>query len=167
MVALLPRMRRFAYSISGSMDEADDLLQAACERALSRLEQFVPGTRLDSWMFRIIQTTWIDRRRQARRRNVTSDTEELEAIGFDDRIHERTEARAALALVRAEVARLPEEQRIVLALVAVDGMSYREAADVLQIPIGTVMSRLARARSKLGEALEGPPGNKSDQPRKP
>lgn len=167
MVALLPRMRRFAYSIAGNMDEADDLVQAACERALSRLEQFEPGTRLDSWMFRIIQTTWIDRMRQKRRRNVTNDPDELEAIGFIDRIHERAEARDALEIVRAEVGRLPDEQRLVLALVAIDGMTYQQAADTLEIPIGTVMSRLARARRKLGDALENPAAPPKNVPRSP
>jgi RNA polymerase sigma-70 factor (ECF subfamily) len=156
MVALLPRLRRFAYSLSGSLDEADDLVQAACERALARLGQFEPGSRLDSWMFRIVQTTWIDRLRSARRRKTTDDPEAVMNQSFDARIHEQTEARAALGIVREEIGRLPEEQRSVLALVAIDGMTYQEAADVLSIPIGTVMSRLARARRKLGEALERP-----------
>ena len=157
MIALLPRMRRFAYSLAGSIDEADDLVQVACEKALSRLDQFQVGTRLDSWMFRIIQTSWIDRVRMVRRRETVNDAKILAVMPFDARIHEQIEARAALAIVRAEVANLPEEQRVVLALVAVDGMSYKDAAKVLGIPIGTVMSRLARARRKLGEALE-PPG---------
>lgn len=156
MIALLPRMRRFAYSLAGSIDEADDLVQVACEKALSRLDQFQVGTRLDSWMFRIIQTSWIDRVRMVRRRETVNDAKILPIIPFDARIHEQIEARAALAIVRAEVASLPEEQRVVLALVAVDGMSYKDAAKVLEIPIGTVMSRLARARRKLGEALERP-----------
>lgn len=159
MVALLPRLRRFAYSLTGSIDEADDVVQSACERALVRLHQFEPGSRLDSWLFRIVQTTWIDRLRSTKRRPQTNDAEVLENQGFDARIHERAEARAALGIVRDEIARLPEEQRSVLAIVAIDGMSYQEAADVLEIPIGTVMSRLARARKKLAEALEGSPAS--------
>ena len=63
LVALLPRLRRFAYGLTGSLDEGDDVVQSACERALTRLDQFQPGTRLDSWMYRIVQTVWIDRRR--------------------------------------------------------------------------------------------------------
>lgn len=155
MVALLPRLRRFAYAQTGSREAADDLVQAACERALDRLDQFTPGTRLDSWMFRMMQTIWIDRMRYAGRRPQAS-AEVVDALPYDARIHEQTEARADLAIVRAEVAKLPEEQRLVLALVAIDGRSYQEAADTLGVPIGTVMSRLSRARRKLVEALEAP-----------
>jgi RNA polymerase sigma-70 factor (ECF subfamily) len=156
MVALLPRLRRFAFTQTGSPDAADELVQAACARALGRLHQFTPGTRLDSWMFRIIQTTWIDSKRREHRRPQAGAPAVLEALPFDARIHEQAEARAALAVVRAEVAKLPEEQRLALALVAIDGRSYQEAADILEVPIGTVMSRLARARRKLADALEAP-----------
>lgn len=158
MVALLPRLRRFAYTQTGSLEAADDLVQAACERALGRLDQFTPGTRLDSWMFRIIQTTWVDRMRYTGRRPQAS-AEAMDSLPFDARIHEQAEARADLAIVRAEVAKLPEEQRLVLALVAIDGQSYQEAAETLGVPIGTIMSRLSRARRKLVDALEGPAGH--------
>lgn len=154
MVALLPRLRRFAYSLSGSLEEADDVVQAACERALARLDQFEPGTRLDSWLFRIVQTTWIDRTRSAKRRAQVNDPDALEAMSVDDRIHERTEARAALQLVRDAIAELPEDQRAVLALCAIDGVTYQEAARILEVPIGTVMSRLARARKRLAHVVE-------------
>lgn len=157
MVALLPRLRRFAYSLAGSLDEADDLVQAVCERALTRLDQYQPGTRLDSWLFRIVQTTWIDRVRATRRRNHVDDPTAVEIVAFDARTHERVEARDALSLVRDEIGRLPEEQRVVLALVAIDGMSYQEAANVLEIPIGTVMSRLSRARRRLANVIEAEP----------
>jgi RNA polymerase sigma-70 factor (ECF subfamily) len=156
MVALLPRLRRFALAQTGSREAADDLVQAACERALDRLDQFTPGSRLDSWMFRIIQTIWIDRKRYAGRRPEAS-PEVIELMAFDARIHEQAEARADLAIVRAEVARLPEEQRLVLALVAIDGQSYQQAAEALGVPIGTIMSRLSRARRRLVDALEAPP----------
>lgn len=156
MVALLPRLRRFAYALTGSPDEADDLVQTVCERALARLSQFEPGTRLDSWLFRIAQNTWIDRMRSRRRHSTISDPELIDAQPFDARIEERVEAKDALAIVRAETARLPEEQRLLLSMVVVEGLSYRDAAEALGIPIGTVMSRLARMRRKLGEALENP-----------
>ncbi|MDX2265580.1 MAG: RNA polymerase sigma factor [Hyphomicrobiales bacterium] len=157
IVALLPRLRRFAYSLAGNQDEADDLVQAACERALARLDQFAPGSRLDSWMFRIVQTVWIDRLRYGRRWRKVSDPVVMESIPHDARIHERTEAAHALALVRSAIAALPEEQRLVVALVAVEGMSYQEAADTLGVPVGTVMSRLARARMKIGAAVADKP----------
>jgi RNA polymerase sigma-70 factor (ECF subfamily) len=155
MVALLPRLRRFAFARTGSREAADELVQAACERALSRLDQFTPGTRLDSWMFRIIETMWIDWKRYAGRRP-EADAKVIELMPFDARIHEQVEAKANLAIVRAEVAKLPEEQRVVLALVAIDGQSYQQAAETLGVPIGTIMSRLSRARRRLVDALEAP-----------
>ena len=152
LVALLPRLRRFAYGLTGSVDEGDDLVQSACERALSRMNQFEPGTRLDSWMFRIMQTVWIDRRRSRQRRGISVPMDDIGDLPGADGARE-TESRLRLSEVRRAVGRLPEDQRAVLMLVTVDGMSYREAADVLSVPIGTVMSRLARARLSLGQAV--------------
>lgn len=150
---LLPRLRRFAFALTGTIEDADDVVQIACERALVRLEQFTPGTRLDSWMFRIVQTVSIDLHRKARRSNTVWDPDAMQSVPHDARIHELAEARMDLAIVRRAIALLPDEQRSVLALVTIDGMSYQEAADTLDVPIGTVMSRLARARKKLAEAL--------------
>jgi RNA polymerase sigma-70 factor (ECF subfamily) len=152
LIALLPRLRRFAFGLAGSADEGDDLLQSALERALGRLDQWQKGTRLDSWMFRIVQTVWIDRQRARRRRGVHVDVAAMPDLPGGDAAHE-TESRLHLAAVQRCVSRLPAEQREVLMLVSVDGMSYREAADVLAIPMGTVMSRLSRARLALGRML--------------
>lgn len=154
IVALLPRLRRFACALTGSLDEADDVVQAACERALKSLDQFTPGTRCDLWLFQIIRTVWIDKLRYAKRRETVHDPEEAERVAFDARIHEQTEARMDLEYVRQEIANLSEEQRVILVLVTIDGRSYQEAAEMLSIPIGTVMSRLARARRRLAEALD-------------
>lgn len=155
IVTLLPRLRRFARAVAGSPADGDDLLQSACEKALSRLHQFTPGTRLDRWMFQIVKTTHIDRMRRTQRRRQADLTPDLAAVlPFDARIHEQTEAREDLALIRAAVACLPEGQREVLALVVLDGLSYQEVAETLDIAEGTVMSRLARARRKLALALE-------------
>ena len=147
LVALLPRLRRFARGLAGSSAEADDLVQAACERALAREHQFQEGTRFDSWMFRIVQTIWID---QIRARDVRKEEAEIaeERQGSDEPVR-RVEARLALAEVRRAVERLPPEQRTTLMLVTVDGLSYKEAAEVTQVPVGTIMSRLARARVAL------------------
>ena len=153
MVELLPRLRRFALSLVGTQDEADDLVQSACERALSRLDQFEPGTRLDSWMYRIIQSTWIDRHRRARRRPEVQDAEAMTAVGFDARIHELSEARDELGIIRSEMASMPDEQRVILSLVVIEGLSYQATAETLDIPIGTVMSRLSRARRRLADAV--------------
>jgi RNA polymerase sigma-70 factor (ECF subfamily) len=164
LVALLPRMRRFAYSLTGSMEEAEEVLQSACEKALSRLDQFEPGTRLDSWMFQIIRSVRIDRVRYSIRRPVSSDPDIAQTASFDARTHEQLEARMDLDIIRSEIANLPEEQRAVLALVTVDGMSYQDAADTLGVPIGTIMSRLARARRKLAEAIDMPRSGQRGRP---
>ncbi|WP_421708450.1 RNA polymerase sigma factor [Algihabitans sp.] len=155
LVALLPRLRRFATALTGSQHEADDVVQAACERALTRLHQWQEGTRLDSWMFRIVQTVWIDRCRAERLRRPAGDLDSVAGVTGDDG-RDVAESRIELARVRKLIARLPEEQRAVLSLVSIDGCSYRQAAESLNIPIGTVMSRLARARRALAEALNGP-----------
>jgi RNA polymerase sigma-70 factor (ECF subfamily) len=132
--------------------EADDLVQAACERALARRHQFQEGTRFDSWMFRIVQTIWID---QIRTRKVRKEETEVPEgrLGSDEPVR-RVEARLALDEVRRAVDRLPPDQRTALLLVTVDGLSYKEAAEVVQVPVGTIMSRLARARLTLQAQLE-------------
>lgn len=157
MVALLPRLQRFARGLAGSRDAGDDLLQQACEKALARLDQFQRGTRLDRWMFQIVKTTHIDRVRQGQRRRTADFTDDVVAlIPFDARIEEQTMARQELARVREAVCELPEEQREALMLVVADGLSYQDAAEVSGVPQGTIMSRLARARRKLARAVEAP-----------
>lgn len=155
MVALLPRMQRFARGLAGSRDAGDDLLQQACEKALSRLHQFERGTRLDRWMFQIVKTTHIDHLRQRQRRQTADFVDDAVAlVPFDARIEEQTAARQELARVREAVRELPEEQREALLLVVADGLSYQDAAEAVGAPQGTIMSRLARARRKLARAIE-------------
>ena len=156
LVAVLPRLRRFARGLTGSGSDADDLVQAACERALARAHQFQEGTRFDSWMFRIVQTIWIDQLRARDVRKEGGDVEE-ERLGSDAAVRS-VEARLALAEVRQAVRRLPAEQRNVLMLVTVEGLSYKEAAEVAGVPVGTIMSRLARARIALQQQLESGAG---------
>ena len=153
LIAVLPRLRRFARGLSGSIADADDLVQAACERALARQHQFQEGTRFDSWMFRIVQTIWID---QVRARDVRKEGGDIaeDRLGSDEPVR-RVEARLALAEVRRALDRLPPDQRTALLLVTVEGLSYKEAAEVVQVPVGTIMSRLARARIALQLQLEG------------
>jgi RNA polymerase sigma-70 factor (ECF subfamily) len=155
-MAVLPRLRRFARGLTGAATEADDLVQAACERALARRHQFQEGTRFDSWMFRIVQTIWIDQIRARKVRREEPEAAEMQ-LGSDEGVR-RVEARLALAEVRRAVERLPPDQRTALMLVTVEGLSYREAAEVVQVPVGTIMSRLARARLALHAQLEGGAG---------
>ena len=156
LIAVLPRLRRFARGLTGAAAEADDLVQAACERALAREHQFQEGTRFDSWMFRIVQTIWIDQLRARDVRKEDGDVAE-ERLGTDAPVR-RIEARLALAEIRLAVERLPPEQRSVLMLVTVEGLSYKEAAEVAGVPVGTIMSRLARARVALHQQLEAGSG---------
>jgi len=151
LIAVLPRLRRFARGLCGSVVEADDLVQAACERALARAHQFQAGTRFDSWMFRIAQTIWIDQLRARDIRRVGGEDEAL-LVGTDESVR-RAEARMRLGEVDVVLAQLPAEQRTALLLVTVDGLSYRDAAEIANVPVGTIMSRLARARLTLQAKL--------------
>jgi len=156
LIAVLPRLRRFARGLTGSASEADDLVQAACERALAREHQFQEGTRFDSWMFRIVQTVWIDQLRAREVRKEDSDVAE-DRLGTDAPVR-TIEARLALAEVRRAIQFLPHDQRTTLMLVTVEGLSYKEAAEVVGVPVGTIMSRLARARTALQQQLDAGAG---------
>jgi len=147
MLALLPRLRRFALGLTADAVEADDLVQAACERALARRSQWQEGTRLDSWMFKMTQNLWID---QLRARRPTDDlaSEALEQLPGED-WQRGLEASMTLEQVMKAMRQLPPPMRAVLSLVCVEGLSYQEAAAALEVPMGTVMSRLARARAAL------------------
>ena len=153
IVQLLPRLRRFAYALTGNTERGDDLVQETCLRALSKLDQWQTGTRLDSWMYKIAQNIWLDRARALRVRGTQIDIEDAHDISGEDG-RAVTEGRLTLRVVAGEIAQLPEDQQILIALVCVDGLSYKEAADTLGIPIGTVMSRLSRARRALYEATQ-------------
>jgi RNA polymerase sigma-70 factor (ECF subfamily) len=149
LAVLVPRLRRFAWALCRNRDEGDDLVQTACMKALDRAEQFEPGTRLDSWMFRIVQTTFLDLCRKRARRGSEAPAETLDTISDDGREARRFDDRLVLGRIREAIAALPEEQRLVIGLVAIEGYTYKEAAEMLDIPVGTVMSRLARARARL------------------
>lgn len=149
LVTLLPRLRRFGRAITRHREDADDLVQMAVERALTHREQWEAGTRLVSWMFKIMKNAWIDERRSRTRRDHLFAPEEAgEHVGIapiDGLID-------ALA-VRKAMEQLNDDQRIAVGLVLVEGLPYREAAAVLEIPIGTLTSRLARAREQLQAIL--------------
>ena len=148
LVELLPRLRRFARGLARHASDADDLCQAAIERALKSRDQWQQGTRLDSWMYRITRNIWIDERRAAGRRGVHAPIDDAATQVAGDGAAE-VEARALRGDVDTAMAQLPDEQREVVMLVLVEGYAYREAADILEVPIGTVTSRLARGRETL------------------
>lgn len=149
--ALLPRLRRFARSLAADPATADDLVQATLERALRRWHTRREDDALQAWLFSILYRQFMDERRRAARwqRVVTLFApQQASTSPSAERVHD---GRAQLAAF----ARLPVEQRALLMLVSVEGFSYREAADALGIPIGTVMSRLSRARDRLRALDEG------------
>lgn len=150
---MLPRLRRFAWVLSRDAVESDDLVQTTIEKCLAKQDHWQAGTRLDSWMYRIMRNTWIDETRfRARRRQTTGAQAEAEAIA--DPLIAEPETRLQALSVEAAVAELPPEQREVVALVLIDGLAYRDASAVLGIPIGTLTSRLSRARAALAARLE-------------
>jgi RNA polymerase sigma factor (sigma-70 family) len=151
IVSLLPRLRRFARNLTRSPHDADDVVQIALERAITRLDQWHSDARLDSWLFKIIRNAWIDEvRARGRRDKVFLAAEEGENVGTDS-IASETE----IMSVQAAIGRLSEEQREVVSLVLIEGLPYKEAAQVLDVPIGTLTSRLARAREALQVMLGG------------
>ena len=151
IVTLLPRLRRFARALTRNVHDADDLVQVAVERGLLHLDQLRPGTRLESWMFGIVRNAWIDETRSRRRRDKLLLPEELGEQVADS----SSEAPIQRLSIEAALAQLPEEQRLAVALVLIEGLAYKEAAAVLEVPIGTVTSRLARGRETLETLLGG------------
>ena len=157
IATLLPRLRRFARAVTHHREDADDLVQVAVERALRHLDQWQPGSRLDSWLYRIMKNAWIDEVRARKRRDEVPADEELdERVGASE-----TGRHIARLSVQAAMARLPEDQRLAVGLVLVEGLPYKEAAAVLEVPIGTVTSRLARGREALEALLGGREGGVS------
>lgn len=153
MVAILPRLRRFATALTGNFADADDLVQDTVERSLRHLHQWQSGTRLDSWMYRIAQNLWIDTVR-ARRSQPTVNIDPPETAQIADGVR-LVEAKLTFAQTCRALDELPDDQRAVVALVLIEGVSYRDAAEILQVPIGTVTSRLARARHALSVRVFG------------
>ena len=154
LIALVPRLRRFARNLVRNRDDADDVVQIALERALKNLAQWRSDARLDSWLFKIVRNAWIDEVRSRARRNQVFVAEEAgEGIGRDS-MAQATEASS----VQWAMAQLPEDQRMAVSLVLVEGLPYKEAAEVLDIPMGTLTSRLARGRTALQALLEAEGG---------
>ena len=152
LVAALPRLRRFALSLCRKGDVADDLVQTTVERAIAARGRFDPGTRLDPWLFRILRNAWIDVARRTATRGTEIDvTDAPEAAVVDG--SRTSEANLMLKSTEEALATLSAEQREVIELVCFEELSYAEAAEVLEIPKGTVMSRLARGRAALAEKL--------------
>jgi RNA polymerase sigma factor (sigma-70 family) len=145
----LARLWRYGVVLSRQRDVADDLVQATCVRALERASQFASGTRLDRWLFSILHSIWLNEVRSRRIRMGNGFVDADVTLTFDG--EQETETHVLANQVLRRVNNLPEAQRTAVFLAYVEGLSYKEVAEVLDVPIGTIMSRLAAARAKLAE----------------
>lgn len=172
LVAELERLWRFAWRLTGHHADASDLVQRTCLRALERADQYQDRGKISSWLLRIMHNIWIN---EIRARNIrqqgafsqlagaqnqpeTQDYASVDGQGFIE-----PESNLLLHQVHHEVEALPEAQRIVMLLICVEGYSYRESAEILDVPIGTIMSRLARARMTIGQAMQQSNAAKDDK----
>jgi RNA polymerase sigma-70 factor (ECF subfamily) len=157
LAVLLPRLWRFALRLAGDRHDAEDLVQRACVHALERRHQLQPGMSTLSWMFSIVLSVWLSqlRGRQIRSHGSMRRSEEPVETAADS-VACNPEMHALQRQIISSVEKLPDAQRSAMLLVAVEGLSYREAAKVLDVPIDTVVSRLARARLTIGESLGTP-----------
>jgi RNA polymerase sigma factor (sigma-70 family) len=154
LLAEIPRLRRYARAMLGNRAAADDLVQDTLERAWSRVAQWRQGSDLRAWLFSIMHNLRVD---QLRRPNLP--THSIDADDFEVPTRAMQSDRLELGDLDSALARLPEEQRTVLLLVAIEEMRYDEVAATLGIPIGTVMSRLSRGRERLRLILDGRPAS--------
>jgi RNA polymerase sigma-70 factor (ECF subfamily) len=150
LVAAIPRLRRYARVLAGEATRADDLVQDTLARAWEKRRLWQAGTDLRAWLFTVMHNVFVNQRALARRDalNVSIDAEDAGEV-WQIAVRPNQQQRVELAEVLGLVGRLPAEQREVLLLAAVEEMKYEEIAAVLDVPIGTVMSRLSRAREKL------------------
>jgi RNA polymerase sigma-70 factor (ECF subfamily) len=149
--AIVPRLRRYARALTGNREAADDLTQDTLERAWSKRALWQPGTNLRAWMFTVMHNVFINGVRSAR---ATVSLEDLPADGAGAASGASVETGIVLGELARALSLLPEEQREVLLLVGLEQFSYAESADVLGIPLGTVMSRLSRGRERLRILME-------------
>ena len=153
LLAAVPSLRAFAISLTNNVDRADDLVQDTLLRAIAHIGRFERGTNLNAWLFTILHNLAVNqfRRSASRGKHITIEEANEDDFG-QDAVQEQ---KLMYQDVLDKLARLPEDQRAVLLLVAVEDLSYAEAANVLDIPVGTVMSRLSRARERLQQEIEG------------
>ncbi|WP_336811897.1 sigma-70 family RNA polymerase sigma factor [Bosea sp. MMO-172] len=149
LIREIPNLRAFAASLSGSMQLADDLVQDTLLKAWGNSDKFEPGTSLRAWLFTILRNTYYSLYRKRGREVQDSEGTYAERMAT----HGNQESHLDLADFRKALAKLPEEQREVLIMVGATGLSYEEAAEICGVAIGTIKSRVNRARTKLAELL--------------
>ncbi|MGL4404334.1 MAG: RNA polymerase sigma factor [Notoacmeibacter sp.] len=152
LIALLPNLKRYALFLCRRADLADDLVQITAERAIGARDRFDPATKLEAWLFRILRNAWIDHTRRTTTQGITIDIADVPEASVVDGV-QQMESLELMKRTQVAMADLPDDQREVIMLVCVDDLTYREAAEIIGVPIGTVMSRLARARLALAEKV--------------
>ena len=150
LLACIPRLRRYARALTGDRSRADDLVQDTLERGWNKLTTWQPGSDMRAWLFGIMHNVHVDQLRKP-----VLATEELDEYTIVPHLTHSPTARLELRDMESALRQLPADQREVLLLVALEGMTYDEVAAALQLPIGTVMSRLSRARERLRAIAEG------------
>lgn len=160
LTSMVPRLRRFALALTGSIQDSEDLVQNTLKRAINKRAQFRYNSTLEGWVFSILKSTWKNeiRSRVVRSGNGTLDAcmlPDISPASDQEQFTSRMQLREALLC-------LPDHQKEVIALVDIEGMSYKEAAEILQIPIGTLMSRLARGRDTLLLGISSAAHHQSD-----
>jgi RNA polymerase sigma-70 factor (ECF subfamily) len=155
IVAAIPRLRAFAVSLTGSIDRADDLVQETMVRAYANIDKFQPGTHLAAWLFTILRNQFRSEYRKRKREVEDADGHHVESLTANPEQYGKVEFNE----LHSALAMLPEEQREALILVGASGFSYEEAAAICECAVGTIKSRLSRARTRLLELLseEGMP----------
>ena len=152
LATMLPRLRRFAHGLTRNPADADDLTQRTAERALRARDQWQRGTNFDAWAYRIMRNLWIDTTRSRQRHDMVIAPEE---DGLEVGIESDAEGNAERLFLMRALDRLPDEQREAVVLVMIEGLSYAEAAELLEVPAGTLTSRLVRGRQALARMLSG------------
>lgn len=161
LLAAIPRLRRYARVLTGDANRADDLVQETLARGWEKRRLWAAGTDLRAWLFTIMHNLFVNQRAMAVReaQNVSLDGDGESGPAWQVPVRATQQSHVELIEVLRELSRLPAEQREVLVLAAVEEMRYEEIATVLSIPVGTVMSRLSRAREKLRRSVNEAPGD--------
>jgi len=154
LIEHLPRLRRYARALTGDVNRADDLVQDTLERALNKLDLWQPGSDLRAWLFTLMHNLFVNQIR------IKRPQETVMEAALDEPVSGGQMEALTARDIHAALAQLPEEQREVLLLVGLEQFGYAEAAQVLGVPTGTVMSRLSRARERMRQMLAGEPAIK-------
>ena len=149
MLSVVPSLRAFAMSLCGSVDRADDLVQETLTRAIANIDSFEPGTNMSAWLFTILRNLFRSEYRKRRREVEDGDGRHAETL----KSHPEQPGRLEFEELRNALARLPADQREALILVGASGFSYEEAAAICDCAVGTIKSRVNRARTRLSELL--------------